>query len=141
MVLVTVVGESQCKRGFEFVFGGPLADCRDCKVKNVCFHLEQNRWYRVTEVRDVHHDCKIHEGGVRVVEVERLPTRAALPKGYAVEGSMITFEESNCDKLGCPNFKSCRPLGASEGMRFRIASVEGEIDCPKDRKLTVVLLE
>jgi len=141
MVLVTVVGESQCKKGFEFVFGGPLADCRDCKVRNVCFHLEQNRWYRVTEVRDVHHECKIHEGGVRVVEVERMPTKAALPKDSAHEGSMITFMESDCDRRACPSFKVCRPLGAMEGMRFRVASVEQEIECPRGRKLTVVSLE
>lgn len=141
MVLVTVVGESQCRKGFEFVFGGPLADCRDCKVKNVCFHLEQNRWYRVTDVREVHHECKIHEGGVRVVEVERLPTKAALPKDAAHEGSMITFSESDCDRLGCPNFKLCRPLGTFEGMRFRIESVGEELECPRGRRLTVVSLE
>ena len=91
MVLVTVVGESQCKKGFEFVFSGPLAECRECKVKNVCFHLEPNRLYRVIEVRDVHHDCKVHEEGVRVVEVEKLPTKTALPSKSAIEGSMITY--------------------------------------------------
>ena len=141
MVLVTVVGEQQCKKGFDFVFGGPIADCRECKVKNVCFHLEQNRWYKVTEIRDVHHDCKIHEGGVRVVEVERMPTRAALAKESAHEGSMITFAESDCNRRGCRNFKICSPFGASEGMRFRIASVDEELECPRGRKLTVVSLE
>jgi len=138
--LVTVVGEQQCKKGFEFVFGGPLAECRECKVKNVCFHLEQNRWYRVTEIRDVHHECKIHEGGVRVVEVEKLPTRAAIPTKVAVEGSMITYEEMDCDRMGCPHYRICRPWGAGEGMRFTIESVEKEIDCPKGGSLRVVLL-
>jgi uncharacterized protein (UPF0179 family) len=141
MVLVTVVGEQQSKKGFEFVFGGPLAECRECKVKNVCFHLEQNRWYRVTEVRDVHHECRIHEGGVRVVEVEKLPTHAALPTRAAVEGSMITYEEIDCNHLGCANYRICRPWGAGEGMRFRIASVEKEIDCPRGDSLRVVLLD
>jgi len=141
MVLVTVVGEQQSKKGFEFVFQGPLAECRECKVKNVCFHLEQNRWYRVTEVRDVHHECKIHEGGVRVVEVEKLPTRAAIPARAAVEGSMLTFEESDCDRIGCPSYRLCRPAGAAEGMRFRIASVEKEIFCPRGESLRVVLLD
>src|SRR5512136_2692138 len=56
MVLVTVVGELQCKKGYEFVFGGPIAECRDCKVKNVCFHLEQDKRYRVVEIRDGHHE-------------------------------------------------------------------------------------
>jgi hypothetical protein len=142
MVLVTVVGELQCKKGFEFVFGGPMAECRECKVKNVCFHLEENRWYKVTEVRDVHHECKIHEGGVRVVEVEKLPTRAALPARVAVEGSMLAFEESDCNMIGCPNYKLCRPLGAVEGTRFKVASVqETDIECARGEKLRVVLLE
>ncbi len=141
MVLVTVVGERQCKKGFEFVFGGPLAECRECKVKNVCFHLEPNRLYRVTEVRDVHHECKVHEEGVRVVEVEKLPTKGALHIKAAVEGSMITFEETDCDAVGCPNYKRCKPAGAVEGMRFRISSVESELECPKGRSLRAVLLE
>lgn len=141
MVLVTVVGEQQCRKGFEFVFGGPLADCRECKVKNVCFHLEQNRWYRVKDVRDVHHECKIHEGGVRVVEVERIPTRAALPARAAVEGAMLTFEESDCNRPGCKYYRLCRPLGAEESMRFRIASVEDEIECPKGPRLKIVSLD
>ncbi|HEX7391872.1 MAG TPA: UPF0179 family protein [Thermoplasmata archaeon] len=142
MVLVTVVGEQQCRKGFEFVFGGPLGDCRDCKVKNVCFHLEPNRWYRVTEVRDVHHECKIHEGGVRVVEVEKLPTKAAIPTRSAIEGTMLTFEETDCDRIGCPNFRICRPYGALDGMRFRVAAVKSdELECPIGRSLKVVLLD
>jgi hypothetical protein len=142
MVLVTVVGEQQCRKGFEFVFGGPLADCRDCKVKNVCFHLEPNRWYRVTEVRDVHHECKIHEGGVRVVEVEKLPTKAAIPTRSAIEGTMLTFEETDCDRIGCPNFRICRPYGALEGTRFRVTAVKSDdLECPIGRSLKVVLLD
>ncbi|OGS42096.1 MAG: hypothetical protein A3K67_01760 [Euryarchaeota archaeon RBG_16_62_10] len=139
--MVTVVGEAQCKKGFEFVFGGPIADCRDCKVKNVCFHLEQNRRYRVVEVRDVHHECRIHEGGVRVVEVERVPTRCALPARLAIEGGMITYEENDCKRIGCPHIRLCRPAGPAEGMRLRVASVEDEIECPKGEKLRIVLLD
>jgi uncharacterized protein (UPF0179 family) len=142
MVLVTVVGESQCKKGFEFVFGGPLADCRDCKVKNVCFHLEQNRWYKVTEIRDVHHECKIHEGGVRVVEVEKIPIQAAIPSRGALEGSMITYEESDCDRIGCANFRLCSPFGPGEGVRYQISKVlDTEVECPRGKSLKVVLMD
>ncbi len=142
MVLVTVVGELQCRKGFEFVFGGPLAECRECKVRNVCFHLEENRWYRVRDVREVHHECKVHEGGVRVVEVERVPTRAALPTRSALEGSMITWEDGDCDAVGCPNYRLCRPPGASDGMKYKVLSVDpGEVVCPRARSLRVVSLE
>jgi uncharacterized protein (UPF0179 family) len=141
MVLVTVVGELQCRKGLEFVFGGPLAECRDCKVRNVCFHLEEGRIYRVTAARDVHHECKVHEGGVRVVEVEKVPTRTAIEKSAAVEGSLITFEESDCDWIGCENFRVCRPAGASEGMKFRVISVGEVLDCPRGRALRVAVLD
>jgi len=142
MVLVTVVGEHQCRKGLEFVFVGPVADCRDCKVRNVCFHLEPNRRYRITEVREVHHECKIHEDGVRVVEVERIPVKAAIPSRSAIEGSMLSFEESDCDRLGCQNYRLCAPIGVSEGLRFRVASVEGEeVKCPLGKSLRAVLLE
>ena len=141
MVLVTVVGELQCRKGYEFVFGGPIADCRDCKVRNVCFHLEQDKWYRVVEIRDVHHDCKFHEGGVRVVEVERIPIKAAIPRRAAVEGSVLTFEEPNCKRIGCPYLRLCKPLGASDGMKFKISSVKEEIECPRGDQLAVVLLD
>jgi uncharacterized protein (UPF0179 family) len=142
MVLVTVVGELQCKKGFEFVFGGPLAECRECKVKNVCFHLDENRSYRVTNIRSVHHDCKVHEGGVRVVEVERIPTRSAISSRTAVEGSVVSFEMNDCDLISCPNYRLCHPPGAFGGMRFKIVGVEtGEIECPKGRSLRIALLE
>lgn len=142
MVLVTVVGELQCRKGFEFVFGGPLAECRDCKVRNICFHLEENKWYRVTEIREVHHECRVHEGGVRVVEVERTPTRAALPTRVALEGSMMTFDDCDCDWVACANYRLCHPPGTAEGMRFRILSIEPtELECPRGRSLKAVLLE
>ena len=142
MVLVTVVGRTQCKEGFEFVFGGALAECRDCKVRNVCFHLEENRRYRVKSVREVQHDCRIHEGGVRVVEVEKIPLKAVIPARAALEGAMLTFEEVRCRDLSCPSYRLCRPLGASEGMRFKILSVEnGEVECERGSKLKTVLLE
>jgi uncharacterized protein (UPF0179 family) len=142
MVLVTVVGELQCRKGFEFVFGGPLAECRDCKVRNVCFHLEENRSYRVTDVRQVHHECRVHEGGVRVVEVERIPTKAALNARAALEGSMITYEGMECEFVGCQNHRFCAPPGAADGMKFKVLSVEpGEVRCPLGKSLRIALLE
>ncbi|HUV60999.1 MAG TPA: UPF0179 family protein [Thermoplasmata archaeon] len=142
MVLVTVVGKMQCKVGFEFVFGGPLAECRDCKVRNVCFHLEENRRYRVRSIREVQHECRIHEDGVRVVEVEKIPMRAMIPAKAALEGAMLTFEEIECKYLRCPNYRLCKPLGALEGMRFKISSVEsGDVQCEKGEHLRTILLE
>lgn len=76
-----------------------------------------------------------------MVEVERMPTRAALPSKAAVEGSMITFEETDCTHIGCPNYRLCRPADASEGMRFRIVSVGEEIECLMGRSLRITVLD
>jgi len=142
MVLVTVVGELQCKKDFEFVFGGPLAECRECKVKNVCFHLDENKRYRVTGLREVRHDCKVHEGGVRVVEVEKVPTRAAISSRVALPGSVLQFDKVECEKVGCENYWLCRPYGSVEGSRFKVLSVEPEeVQCPRGKSLRTVLLE
>lgn len=142
MVLVTVVGELQCRKGFQFIFSGPLAECRECKVRNVCFHLEENRAYRVVDVREVHHECKVHEGGVRVVEVERVSTKAALSARAALEGSMITYESMDCRFVGCPNYRLCNPPGASDGMKYKVLAVEpGEVRCQLGKSLRVVSLE
>ncbi|PJB22268.1 MAG: hypothetical protein CO114_00925, partial [Euryarchaeota archaeon CG_4_9_14_3_um_filter_38_12] len=72
MVLVTLVGEKIAKKDNEFIYIGSLPECRGCKLKTVCFNLDEGRRYKITNIRDIHHDCKIHEGGVRIVEVEKI---------------------------------------------------------------------
>ncbi|MFA7622902.1 MAG: UPF0179 family protein, partial [Candidatus Methanomethylophilaceae archaeon] len=61
MVLVTLIGESQARIGNRFYYLGPSLECRECRFKNVCFNLEVGRMYEVTELRDVHHECEMHE--------------------------------------------------------------------------------
>jgi len=56
MVAITLVGEKQAREGQMFVFVGPLTECRDCKLKTVCFNLEEGRTYVIKSVRTVHHD-------------------------------------------------------------------------------------
>ena len=70
MVMLTVIGKKLAKEGMEFVFLGPIADCKECKVRNICFHLEKGTMYRIVSMRDKDHDCPQHEDGVRVVQVE-----------------------------------------------------------------------
>ena len=37
MPLVTLIGEKLAKKDFEFIYLGPINDCRNCKLKTVCF--------------------------------------------------------------------------------------------------------
>ena len=140
MVLVTLIGEKIAKKGNEFIYMGALPECKDCKLKNVCFNLEEGRRYKITNVRDVRHDCKIHEGGVRIVEVEKTLVPAAAEAKNAVEGETISINP-DCKNIGCEFYKLCVPVGVKLGMKFRISKIKDDISCPEKKKLKEVLLE
>jgi hypothetical protein len=141
MVAVTLVGEKQAKEGRTFVFLGPLGECRDCRLKTVCFNLEEGRTYAITAVRNVHHDCKIHESGVRVVEVEKAPIRASVYPRNALEGTTVVWEQKDCPNIGCPNFLLCGPRGMKPGEKYRVVKVLGFLECPDGVQLKEVMLE
>jgi len=85
MTFVTLIGKKLAKKGNEFVYFGIAKDCRGCKLKMVCSNLKEGRRYRITNVRDKHHDCSLYEGGVVAVEIEKLPGRHG---GYIQGGNM-----------------------------------------------------
>ncbi|NLI73858.1 MAG: UPF0179 family protein [Euryarchaeota archaeon] len=141
MVTITLIGEHQAKIGEMFVYRGPLTECRDCKLKAVCFNLDAGSLYRIINVRDVKHDCRMHEEGVRVVEVKKEQHASALSIRSAIEGSMITFEAIKCDELGCENWRICHPIGVENQMKFRVAKVGKELSCPAGHRMMSVMLE
>jgi len=141
MVIVTLIGERQAKEGVTFVYRGPLTECRECKLKAVCFNLDVGGKYRIKAKRDVHHECKIHEDGVRVVEVERVAMRGVVSKKAALEGSTITLEEIRCRNVGCELYRLCHPLGLEKGARGKIVKVCSDVDCPEGLKLVEILID
>ncbi len=141
MAMLTVVGDKLAKKGQEFVYLGSLSECKDCKVKNICFHLEKGQRYKVVGVRDVNHDCEIHENGVKVVEVEKTTTNAVLLKKLAIDGSTITFDLLKCNNLGCENHILCFPLGVKSGTKFKIVKTGRKLKCPKGFEIVRVTLE
>jgi uncharacterized protein (UPF0179 family) len=141
MVIITLIGERQAKEGRKFVYRGPQTECRECKLKAVCFNLDTGGQYRIKVKRDVRHDCKIHEDGVRVVEVEKTSRRVSVSKKAAVEGSTVTVEEIRCKHLVCGNYHTCHPIGLEKGMKGKITKVCEDLDCPEGMKLVEVVLE
>lgn len=135
MVLLTLIGENQAEAGTRFLYLGPLSECKDCRLRGVCFNLESGCTYEVTMVRPAKHECAIFEGGARVVEVEKRPTLAAIGRKAAIEGSTITFEVVKCDNMGCGNYFLCHPPALRSGTKVRIESIDGEIECPEGEKL------
>jgi uncharacterized protein (UPF0179 family) len=141
MANVTLVGEKHAKKDRIFIYRGPLSNCRECKVKTVCFNLEEGRRYIIKEVRQMHHPCKIHEGGVRAVEYEILPIEHALNADGAIEKARITVEApEECQNRGCEHYKLCFPNGLKAGSQYEIREVRDTVTCSEGKKLKEVLL-
>jgi uncharacterized protein (UPF0179 family) len=141
MATVTLIGERQAKEGICFIYKGFVSECRECKLKAVCFNLDVGTTYRVKGVRDVKHECKMHEDGVRVVEVEKVRASVGVGQKFALEGSTITYDEVKCRNLGCDRYRLCHPVGVSRGNKYRIVEVHGEVPCPEGNKVIEVVVE
>lgn len=140
-MLVTLVGDKQVKEGNEFIYVGPLTDCKDCRLKAVCFNLDAGRKYKIKSLRGVRHDCKIHEEGVQVVEVEAVPMTIALNGKSAIEGSTVTYEFPKCDDVSCETYRLCRPIAMGKGGRAKILRVGKDLKCPRGYELKKVTIE
>jgi uncharacterized protein (UPF0179 family) len=140
-MVVTLVGETQAKVGTHFVFRGPLPECRDCKRKTVCFNLEEDTLYEIIGVREKHHECNIHERGVRVVELKKAPIKITLDSKHAIEGSTVGIERDECLHRGCEHYDTCFILGTKNNKKFKITEIINDVECPDNRNLKMVLLE
>lgn len=139
--MITVIGERQAKIGGQFIYLGPLTECKECKLKGVCFNLDSGAMYRIVEVRDVKHDCEVHEEGVRVIKVDKIPMEGAVQKKGALEGTTVTREVIKCDNLGCEHYRLCHPLGVEKGHKVRIKKMAGDMECAEGKKLVRVVFE
>ncbi len=137
-VLITLLSESQAQVGKEFVFLGPQLECKECRLKGICFNLEKGASYRVVAVRNQKHPCELNEGEVHVVEVERITRPAAVEKKYAVEGSKISFQPADCGQIGCPNYRRCNPVGMDAGAKVEIKTVGAKAECPLGQSRVLV---
>ena len=139
--LITLIGKDLAKEGLEFQYLGPLPECKDCRLKNVCFNLDEGKWYRVVKVRDKEHDCRVHNGGkVVTVEVEELPVPIALNLKTIVEGETVEYHRIPCRDYSCEYYELCHPIGLREGTKIKILKIEGKIECQKNKDLTKVLV-
>ncbi|MFW6040866.1 MAG: UPF0179 family protein [Thermoplasmatota archaeon] len=137
---VTLIGEHLAKEGLEFVFGGCLSRCQNCEIKNSCCGLKKNKWYRITGVRDKKHQCKIHYGDVKVVEVEDIPFETAVPVRTAIKGSTVKLEEKNCNNRECEHYRICHPIGITYNEKYHIEDVKEKINCSQGLELKSVKL-
>ncbi|RLE50753.1 MAG: hypothetical protein DRJ31_00260 [Candidatus Methanomethylicota archaeon] len=129
--LLTFVGVKQARVGYKFVFEKPLPECKQCDLYHVCMeNIEPGRTYVVVGVRSTVHSCPIHEGGVRVVEVQEAEIEAAIKSQIAIEGETITFNPIRCNNTRCPYISLCMPIGLRQGDRCKVLRVSEKIKDP-----------
>lgn len=134
MVLVTLIGEQLAVEGEEFTYLGSNNECRNCQLKTVCFNLKPGRKYRITKLRDKHHECDIHEGNVVVVEVEELPLTVAITKELNKEAT-TAVEKKECKNIGCDSFEICNNIALQNGKIYTVKKVYGKMECLKHHVL------
>jgi len=138
---VTLVGVRQAREGFVFIHQGTGSECEGCEYHEVCVkNLETGRVYKIVGVREKTFPCKLHEGGVRVVEVVESDVLTALPSKLAIEGAVITFRRQECDVQACEHFERCVPCGLLDGDRCVIVEAGGNIACLEGLLLVKVVL-
>jgi len=129
MPLVTLIGENLAKEGAEFIYLGPNNECKNCKLKTVCFNLKPGRQYKITKIRDKRHNCNIHIGTALVVEVQEIPIVAAIDKKLS-EGSIAKIEKNECKKIGCEHYELCHNISLKKDKKYKIKKICENIDCP-----------
>lgn len=128
MPLVTLIGEKLAQEKMEFIYLGPQNDCRNCKLKTVCFNLKPGRHYKITNVREKRHECNLHDGTAAVVEVQELPIKTCIDKNIS-EGENIQIKKKNCNNIGCENYEFCS-IELQKDKKYQITKIIGDIDCP-----------
>jgi len=133
MPLVTLIGEKLAKKDFEFIYLGPINECRNCKLKTVCFNLKPGRKYKITNIREKRHNCNVHEGTTAVVEVQDLPIFISVDPNIS-EGDSLKIEDRNCRSIGCKNYELCNSP-PNKNKKYRIIKIYEKIECPLDYDL------
>jgi hypothetical protein len=134
MALVTLIGERLANENEEFIYLGPNNECRNCKLKTVCFNLKVGRHYKITKKRDKQHTCNVHDGNVCVVEVSELPILTTTEKEIQ-EGTKSEIKKKECKNIGCIYFDLCTNKAIQKGKTYTIKKVYDKIDCPKNYEL------
>jgi uncharacterized protein (UPF0179 family) len=139
---ITLVGLKQAKMGFSFLHESTLEECKGCEFFQVCIaNLKLGRVYKVIKIKDKIFPCRIHEEGVRVVEVIEPNIESDIDTRLAFPSSIITFQPQECNEVSCNNYGKCVPQGLQGGDKCKILSVKGQVKCPLNRSLVLVLLQ
>ncbi|KYC46001.1 MAG: hypothetical protein APG12_00276 [Candidatus Methanofastidiosum methylothiophilum] len=139
-MILTLLPKNLAKQGFSFVAGKGDVECKECRFYRTCVeNLKPGRVYTVCSVRNIEHPCKIHDSGVKIVEVKEAQIEAAVPKKFAIEGATGIFSFSCKERCQYQDF--CVPDGIKDGDKFLIISIKEKLECPLGNNIQRVILK
>lgn len=140
-IIVTLVSAGQAKAGLSFIHRGAGERCGECRYLSVCVkNLEDNRVYKIVNVRNKILRCELYDVDMMVVEVVESEVPAAITPKQSVEGAIITFHPQECSGRNCENAALCFPEGLRDGDRCEVIEVGDQIKCPIGLQLRRTLL-
>ncbi len=140
-MIITLVPKYLNKEGSTFQFISPLKECSTCNLRNVCYNLNVNSYYKVTKVRGKEHNCFIHEGNkVYTVEVQEEKKPIMIQRRMAKEGAIITYKHTKCDYYECPFADECILNLVKDESKVKVLSIRGN-KCPKGYDLVEADIE
>ncbi len=140
--IITLIGTKLAKVGNEFIYKGGAKECEPCKLSKTCLSLNPGSKYRITALRAGGKlECFVHDSGVCAVEVIEAPIMMAVESRKAIKGSKIVYEPLSCNLTNCENFVLCRPSGLRSGDKFTIMNVEGDIEVPCRKGISLKIVE
>ena len=137
MPKVTLIGTDLANKDDEFIFLGPLQECKECKLTHICFNLKPFHRYKIQKVRKKRHSCNIHENNATVVEVKEQAIITSIDKKFS-KGSTINIKTIDCDEKLCLYYDACISNVIKQNQKYKIKSTLQEIDCPKGNSLQIV---
>ncbi len=136
---ITMVGLMQAREGLSFMMAEPTKDCKNCELLDICMNLEAGRVYKVVKVRNKVFPCRVHEEGVRVVEVEESPIEVAIEQKAAFPLCIITLRPQAC-RTKCKNLSLCTPPGLNGEDKYQVLEIYGQVECPLNRHLVKAMV-
>ncbi len=131
---ITLIGVDLAKKDGIFTFIGPLTGkCDECRIKNVCFNLEEGKKYRILDVREQINPCFVYNGNkVSTIEVEEIDDTYNIQNSKRLmEGSSIELKSMKCDFLTCPFIEKCNLLNIKKPKKIVVKKIVKKIKCPK----------
>ncbi|MCD4703178.1 MAG: UPF0179 family protein, partial [Methanosarcinaceae archaeon] len=126
--IITLIGPDLTKESLEFIFEGEAPECNTCKLKNTCMSLEKGRRYQISKIlNETVHNCPLHDGGARVVEVIMAPIIAAIDSKNAIKGAKIKYSAPKYDGTDSEIYDLCHPLGLKDGDKCTISEILGTV--------------